>query len=253
LTSIDRVEIIRSNINLGFSGGNMLATNFSDSKYYFFLNNDCALLNDCLSILLNYCDLNKNVGICSPQLYDSDGQHVSCIGYLPIISTKVFGTGVVRLFSGSEYIDIKRIYTQPKKVEVVSGCQLFVRAEYFDKIGGFDLMYFLYCEEEDLAIRMRSIGKDVYLIPEAKNRHYEGGSTKRSMSITKEYYISFNYFYNKHYGVIKGLLIRVILFLKIVKKSFIDPANFKLSLFVLFSAHPKHSIRHRQKIVKYSD
>jgi len=253
LSSNARVRIFRSNINLGFSGGNMFATNFSNSKYYFFLNNDCTLLNDCLSILLHFCESNPKAGICSPQLYDDTGHHVTSFGNFPDISSKILGTRMARLVRGDEYVDKKQLYTQPQKVEVVSGSQMFVRTEYFDKIGGLDLMYFLYCEEEDLALRMRSFGKDVYLVPEAKNRHFEGGSTEKSMSITKEYYISFNYFYTKHYGVLKAALMRIILFLKIAKKSFSDSTNLRLSLFVLFGAHPKHSLRHKQKIAKNSD
>ena len=46
LASFDKnIFLFRSRINLGFSGGNMLGVQFSNARYYFFLNNDCILIH----------------------------------------------------------------------------------------------------------------------------------------------------------------------------------------------------------------
>ena len=65
----DKIKLVRSKINLGFAGGNMYGVQFTKAEYYFFLNNDCELQNDCLSILHSFCESNRQVGICSPQMY----------------------------------------------------------------------------------------------------------------------------------------------------------------------------------------
>lgn len=54
LKDIENIQIIRSDLNLGFSCGNMYGVSFTKAKYYFFLNNDCKLLNDCLNILFDF-------------------------------------------------------------------------------------------------------------------------------------------------------------------------------------------------------
>ena len=84
------IYLFRSIINLGFSGGNMLGVQFSSAKYYFFLNNDCVLQNDCLNILFKFCEENSDVSQCSPQLYNENGEHQPCFDYFPYLITKKY-------------------------------------------------------------------------------------------------------------------------------------------------------------------
>lgn len=229
LKDIENIQIIRSDLNLGFSCGNMYGVSFTKAKYYFFLNNDCKLLNDCLNILFDFSEKNRNVGICSPQLYSEENIPVSSFDHFPLLITKFLGTGVLKLLKGKNYKARKATYTTPTKVDLVSGSQMFVQKEAFNKVGGLDPIYFLYCEEEDLALKMHDQKYDVYLIPEAKNIHYGGCSTPSSYEIRKEFYISFLYFYRKHYGFFKTEILKVLLFLRIVRKSLKRKNNFKLS------------------------
>ncbi len=252
LESIKRnndIFLFRSRINLGFSGGNMLGVQFANAEYYFFLNNDCELQNDCLSILHTFCENNSEAALCSPQLYLDSGNHQPCIGYFPVISTKIFGLGILKLFYGGRYFKRKKLHKKPIQVDVVSGSQMFVNAKRFNAIGGLDTTFFLYCEEEDIALRLFKAGHKTYLVPEAKNIHIGGGSTNNSLEIKKEFYISFLYFYRKHFGLLKTQILKLILIQRLLVKSIKDTSNLKLALFILGGAHLKHSLRHRQPIV----
>ena len=40
------IKLIENSINSGFASGNMLGINYAKGKYYFFINNDCILLNN---------------------------------------------------------------------------------------------------------------------------------------------------------------------------------------------------------------
>ncbi|MDH5570979.1 MAG: glycosyltransferase family 2 protein [Gammaproteobacteria bacterium] len=247
LTEHDNVTLVRSHINLGFAGGNMFGLQFSRASYYFFLNNDCLLLNDCLTVLYDFCEKNTDVGMCSPQLYKSAGQPEPCFDYFPTLSSRIFGTGIFKITHGKNYFPRKKIPQQPVVVEVLSGSQLFVRANVFDDLGGFDTNLFLYCEEEDLAIRINRAGYKTYIVPQAHNQHAGGGSTQRSYEIRREFFISYLYLYRKHYGFIKTQIIKLLLFIRQIKKVFKDPACGKLAFFIISGAHMKHSLRHRQK------
>ncbi len=245
------VQLHRSKINLGFSAGNMMGIQNIDADYYFLLNNDCILQNDCIGILHRFCEKNRQVALCSPQLIDANGTPIPCINYFPTLKTKIFGSGILNLSYSNDYIRRKERYNNPVQVDVVSGSQMFIRAEHLFEIGGLDTIFFLYCEEEDLALRLNKAGHKTYLVPQARNYHLGSASTIKSLAIKKEFYISFLYLYRKHYGVINTLLIKIILSLRLIRKSLKDKDNFKLAIFVASGAHIKHSLRHIQKIIPY--
>jgi GT2 family glycosyltransferase len=251
ITEVDHsapLKLFRSRINTGFAGGNMLGAQFINANYYFFLNNDCRLQNDCVDILFRFCEVHGDTALCSPQLYHEDGSHQPCFDYFPYLITKLFGLSVLRLSYGKRYIKRKGIYSDPVQVDVVSGSQMFVRASAFDAIGGFDTTFFLYCEEEDIALRLARAGHKTYLVPEARNIHIGGGSTVASLDIRREFYISFLYFYRKHFGLIRQQLLKLILSLRLLRKGLSTPDNFRLALFVASGAHFKHSLKHKQKL-----
>lgn len=244
------LHLFRSRINTGFSTGNMLGIQFISAKYYFFLNNDCRLQNDCLSILYDFCEKNTEVALCSPQLLKEDGSHQPCFDYFPYLVTKILGLGILKLSYGDRFIKRKGIYHEPVRVDIVSGSQMFVRSDIFDALGGLDTTFFLYCEEEDLAFRVHRKGYSTYLVPEAKNIHKGGGSTVPSMDIRKEFYISFLYFYRKNFGFIKQQALKLILCLRLFRKSLTSVDSLKLCIFVASGAHLKHSMKHKQQIQK---
>jgi GT2 family glycosyltransferase len=244
------LQLFRSRINTGFSTGNMLGLQFVSAKYYFFLNNDCRLQNDCLNILFNFCEKNTEVALCSPQLHKEDGSHQPCFDYFPYLVTKILGLGILKLSYGNRFIKRKGIYKNPVRVDIVSGSQMFVRADIFNEIGGFDTTFFLYCEEEDIALRVHRKGYSTYLVPAAKNIHKGGGSTVPSMDIRKEFYISFLYFYRKNFGFIKQQALKLILCLRLLRKGITSLDSLKLCIFVASGAHLKYSMKHKQQIQK---
>lgn len=248
LGDTDNVNIVRSKFNLGFAAGHMFGLQFTRAKYYFFLNNDCLFLNDCVTELYKFCEEHQNVGMCSPQMYSVDKKPVPSFDYFPIISSKILGTGIFRFIKGKDYRYRKKIYNEPIRVDVISGSQMFVRGSCLNELGGLDINFFLYCEEEDFSIRMHASGFDTYIVPDAKNIHIGSGSTERSLMIRKEFYISFLYLYRKHYGLFKTELLRLILLMRLFKKIFFNMDNFKLFTFVIFSANMVNSMRHKQKI-----
>lgn len=248
ISELDRVELYRSKLNLGFAAGNMFGAQQITAKYYFFLNNDCMLLNDCISILSTFLDANPNVGMCSPQMYSENNELVGSFDYFPSLFTKVFGIKSLKFILGDRFHERKGKYIEPIKVDVISGSQIFIRGSVYRDIGGFDTTFFLYCEEEDISFRVRNAEFDTYLVPKAMNKHVGGGSTKRDYYIRREYYISFLYLYRKHYGYIAMELIKLMLFIKVIRKSFSNLENLKLAFFILGGANLKFSLKHSQKI-----
>jgi GT2 family glycosyltransferase len=248
LINLNNVRIIRSKINLGFSGGNMLGVQSTNADYLFFLNNDTVFLNDCLTILSDFMSKSYDAGLCTAQMYNEDGSFHHSFNYFPTLSLKLLGSSFLRKLNQKNYPDKKIEYNSPLQVDLVTGAAMFVDYQKFVGIGGFDTNYFLYCEEEDLAMKMKLSGHNVYLVPQAKFIHHKGKSTKRNYSIEKENFISLLYYHRKYSSRFKYLLLKIFYFIKTIKKGFSNFDYVRLAFFILNNADPKHSLRYKQKI-----
>lgn len=240
-----QIQILYSEKNLGFGKGNMLGVEKANARYLFFLNNDCLFLNDCLSILGDFCNRNPGVGLCGAQLYSEKHERIRSFGYLPTPAVKFLGPGLLRLFAPNRYPKREKHYKFPVKVDLVSGSGLFFSYQAFKEIGGFDPNLFFYCEEEDIGERLRKMQWDVYFIPEAKYIHFIGGSSTENLVMLQEYYISLMYFFRKHYSIVAYFFLKVLYTLKFLKKSLKNRKYFPFVPFILKGAPMKYSIRYR--------
>ena len=184
---------IFSNINTGFTGGNMLGVKQSQGKYIYLLNNDCILQNDTLSILYNFMEKNTKVAAVSPKMLNNHKQPTPAFSYIPSALNKWFGNKFMNIINPTKYPDRKKVYEEPIKVEVITGASMFLRKSAFESVGFMDPAYFLYLEEEDLCMKLAKAGYEIYHVPEAVIQHLGGESTNRNFDIAKEYYISLSF------------------------------------------------------------
>ena len=243
-----KVKIIRSKINLGFSGGNMLGVQHAanDTSFYFFLNNDCVFIDDVISTLATFLLNNPSVGLVTGQMYSASMQRQASFGYYPSIGAILLGHSFMRIFDSVMYRSNKVEYPQPVSIPYATGSAMFVNAEYFAALGGFDTNYFLFCEEEDICMSLQKRGWGIYLVPEAKFIHYGGSSTQRNLAVDKEFYISYLYFMRKHYGYLSRAVLKLLYAIKLFRKLYKDVKFAKLSFFVLKNAPMKESLRFKQ-------
>jgi GT2 family glycosyltransferase len=239
-------KLLRSNVNLGFSGGNMLGVKSANAEYFYFLNNDCELLNDNLSILYNFMQISKDAGICTGQMFRSDHSFHHSFNYFPGLKLKIFGSSLLRAFSPSNYPSRKINYDGVLKVPFVTGAAMFVDSNEFSKIGGLDTNFFLYCEEEDICYRLKKTGHAAYLVPEARFIHHIGKSSQRNFLFERENCISLLYFFRKHYSYPEYLLLKAFYFFKFGKKFYRSREYLKLAFFILKGAPMKYSLRYSE-------
>ena len=180
------LELHRSNINSGFGGGNMFGVQFANAKYLAFVNNDTLLKNDCLSILKNALDTNPNIGIAGAQAFKENGDFMISLDHFASPAREIIGRSFLESINSKKYPKRKKKYTNPLQVNFVPGSFMFVRANDFYEVGGFDTNIFLYYEETDLCIRLAKKSKFAFLVPEAEFVHFHGVSTGKSLAIKKE-------------------------------------------------------------------
>ena len=247
LSEIPRLKLVRSDVNLGFSGGHLFGLQAIDrsSAYYFFLNNDCLLLDDLCSRLWAFMEANPRVGICTGQMVRPSGDFDPSFTYFPTVASKLLGHAVVRWLHPEDYPKRQLIYHEPIQVPVVMGSALFVRAAAFWEVGGFDDSYFLYCEEEDLCRNLRVHNWTAALVPDVQFLHIGGGSTKSNLLAEKEYYISLFHYFRKHTHKAEQLVMRLFYSLKVGKRFVRNSEYARLAWFILRGAPGRESLRYR--------
>lgn len=230
----------------------MLGVQLAHADYYYFLNNDCILLNDCISVLHKFMEQTPSAGNCSGEMFNAKGNYEYNFRYFPTLKLKLLGSGLLRLFSPEKFPSKHKRLESPTQVDLVNGSSMFIRATAFEEIGGLDTNYFLYCEEEDIALRLSRAGYATYLVPEAKYQHFENKSSQSSHAIRlpflKEFYISFLYYYSKNYNRAYCFAIQLLYFFKTLRKFYKNTDYAVLAWFILKGAPVRESLRFKQKI-----
>ncbi|WP_421847913.1 glycosyltransferase family 2 protein [Marinomonas sp.] len=249
LQGVRHVKVVRSQINLGFSGGNMLGVKAcsSESSYLFFLNNDTLLLDNTVDILFKNCEDDASIGLISPQQYDENNKIVSSFKYFPNALESFLGRGFVNLISKKKIYSNKKTYNSIIEVGVVSGASMFFRRECFNKTKGFDTNFFLYCEEEDISKKVWSTEFKVCFNSMAKIVHFCGKSTERSFEIERESIISYYRLINKHLGFFNKSFLKLYMLIKYFKRRKRSKNNKNLFRFLLTPNKDKYSLKHSQK------
>jgi len=244
------LELYRSIINTGFGAGNMFGVQFANAKYLAFINNDTLLKNDCFAILKNTLENNPKIGIAGPQAYTNNGEFMISLDHFASPAREIIGRNLLEFVNSEKYPKRKKKYTVPKQINFIPGSFMFMEANDFYEIGGFDTTIFLYYEETDLCIRLHKKSKFAYLVPEAEFIHFHGASTENTLSIKKELKISLLYIIRKHYGFFGYLTVLSYLIIKYFASGILKPKNWPLFFLVLTGAPLSKSLKNKQLIIK---
>ncbi|QYA25789.1 glycosyltransferase family 2 protein [Gramella sp. MT6] len=246
------LKIIRSKTNLGFGGGNMLGVqNSSDCKYYAFINNDTLITEkDTLGQLSTFLDNNSHIAVCSPQMLDENQNFRATLDHFSSLGREILKRHFLERFFPAKYPNRKKFYDKPLKVDYVQGSFMFITANEFKEVGGFDTNLFLYYEESDLCRRiLKKTGKETYLYPFISYIHFKSASIQKSIIIKKELKISLLYYTRKHYGYLAHKVLITYLIIRYLFTSLIKPKYFPLLKILLTGAHLSDSLKQKQKII----
>ena len=177
----DRITLIESNHNLGFSKANNIAIRQTDSEYVLLLNPDTFVTEDSLSQVLRFMDENHSCGGCGVKMHNADGSvaRESRRGLpTPWVSLlKMMG------FSDRYYMS-HLPWDKPVQIEAISGAFCMLRREALNKVGLLDEDFFMYGEDIDLSYRLLKGGYENWYVP-ASIVHYKG--EHRPLVITPDF------------------------------------------------------------------
>lgn len=182
----ERLEMIFSPTNIGFTGGNnlgYLCIN-PDTDYVLFLNPDVFLAPNYLEKAIALMDTNLDWGALTGVLEGYSLKTNSPTGLYD--STGIFQTWYGKWYDRSQGDEIQDVhYNSHESVAGICGAAFFARKKALEQVQTnrqeiFDAAFFMYKEDIDLSIRLRKAGWILMFCPELKAYHCRGWNRDRT-------------------------------------------------------------------------
>jgi hypothetical protein len=229
------LHVILNKNNLGFGKGNNIGLEKSKGKYVLYLNSDAIVSDIDFRDLINLMEMKKDIGAMTVKVMLSSGEidPASHRGFPTIWRSLTYFLGLEKiffnipllnkLFGGYHLVNLN--LNNIHEIDVLTGAFLFTRREILDKFGGFDVDYFAYGEDIEMAFQIKKLGYKIIYYPLWKVLHLKSvsGLKKNDLNIRRKtnyyFYDSMKIFYDKHYAMDNSWLTNKLIYLAIdIKK-----------------------------------
>lgn len=181
-----KIQLIESQENLGFSGGNNLGVAASSGKYLLFINNDTEVEPDFLEPLVDLMERHPDIGMVSPKIrFYHQPELIQYAGYHPYrpVTLRQHLIGYREPDRGQ--------YDQGRETFGGHGAAMMVPRRVLDQVGSLADLFFLYYEEHDWSERIKRAGFRIWFEPRSVVWHKESVTTGKDSPL-KTYYLTRN-------------------------------------------------------------
>lgn len=176
------ITAIRSELNLGFAGGNNIGIRKAMGKYIFLINNDTFIEEDGLHYLVERLEERPEIGAVSPKIrFAFPPRHIQFAGFTPLsyITLRNESIGFGCPDNGE--------FDTPHSSPYLHGAAMMLKREAIEKAGLMSESYFLYYEEMDWCEALRRAGYELWYEPQCTIFHKESQSTGQSSPLRTFY------------------------------------------------------------------
>jgi GT2 family glycosyltransferase len=174
------VHIVINKENGGFAKGYNDALKHIEAGYYVLLNSDVEVTANWINPIIQLMETEKKIAACQPKILafhakdhfeyaGASGGFMDTYGY-PFCRGRIFD--VLEEDKG-QYDSIMEIFW-------ATGACMFVRADIYKEMQGFDEDYFAHMEEIDLCWRMKNNGYKIFAVPSSVVYHVGGGTLNKT-------------------------------------------------------------------------
>lgn len=190
------IKFIQLSENIGFARANNLGMEKASSKYILLLNSDTIILDSAIDKCVELIQLKNNIDVLGCNLLYEDFSNQSSFYYpvnddsLKVCVSKALKNNIILRYLFNSKPKEKN-YSGLKRVEALSGAFILLKREVFEKTGGFDPDFFMYCEDTEW-FRNRMKGRfNVFYYGEPKVIHLKekSNSSKVNFQNIISYYL----------------------------------------------------------------
>lgn len=177
-----QVRLLEPGSNQGFASANNLAAKHATGEFILLLNPDTVILDKAIDRIVAFARQRPGAGVYGGRTFFGDGSlnYTSCHGRPTPWSLFCMGLGLSSLFRRWELLNPEGLGAWKRDsirtVDCVTGCFLLIRRDLWQRLGGFDLDFFMYGEDTDLSIRAAAAAGPNLVFPDARLIHYGGQS-----------------------------------------------------------------------------
>ncbi len=164
------VTVVESPTNVGFAGGCNLGAAKASGEILAFINNDARPAPHWISAAVEVLERELDVASVASKVLDWDGDNIDYVDG----SLTWYGMGYKWECEKPDTGE----YDVAQDVLFATGSAMFVRAEDYKAVGGFDDRYFMFYEDVDLGWRLNLLGRRVRYVPGSVAYHRHHASMK---------------------------------------------------------------------------
>ena len=170
LRNVKGIHVLDNATNLGFIRSSNAGASVAKGEYLYFLNNDTQVTPGWMDELLLTFERFPGTGLAGSKLVYPNGKLQEAGGI-------IWQDGSAWNFGRNKDPKLP-LYNYAREVDYCSGASIMVPRELFFSMGGFDEHYLpAYCEDSDLALKIRDKGFRVIYQPLSEVVHFEGVSS----------------------------------------------------------------------------
>lgn len=175
-----QVRLVINKVNGGFAKGYNDALKHIDAEYYVLLNSDVEVTTGWIEGVIDLMDADKTIAACQPKIRMFDNkkmfEYAGAAGGFIDKYAYPFCRGRIL-----EYLEEdKGQYNDVREIFWATGACMFVRADKFKEVDGFDEDFFAHMEEIDLCWRLKNLGYKIMYSPHSTVYHVGGGTLNKT-------------------------------------------------------------------------
>jgi GT2 family glycosyltransferase len=174
-----QISIIQNKQNGGYAKGYNDALQHVNADYFVLLNSDVEVTPNWLQPVIELMESDKSIAACQPKIKNYNNKNVfeyagAAGGFIDKFAYP-FCAG--RILDNIE--EDHQQYNQTREIFWATGACLFVRADCFRLVEGFDEDFFAHMEEIDLCWRLKNRGFKIMYQPDSTVYHVGGGTLNK--------------------------------------------------------------------------
>jgi GT2 family glycosyltransferase len=201
-----QLDLLISEANLGFSGGNNLGIKHAldkyDSDFYLLLNSDTIVDKNFLLELYQLMRKDPKIGLAASKIYFHKGYEYWKDSYdkkdlhkiIWYAGGRMDWDNLLAFHAGVDEID-RGQFEKEKETDFATGCAVMISREVIERVGLLDDNFFLYLEDVEFSLRVREAGLKVMYCPKSIVWHKISKSTGGAGSPLQVYYQTRNRLY----------------------------------------------------------